>query len=225
VKQVWEEMQNILAQTPLFQELSAEEREQAVSDLGGRTSSYRKGQLVHTAFSPFREFGLVLSGQVNVCTDDINGNRMIMVTVAPGTTFGESLAYLKTPEPSVYAVALEDTDILWLSVEKLMDPEAEGLLRGLQMRFTSVLAKRTISMNTRIQILSKLTLREKIIALLSSAMTEKTDEGLTVSFRREDMASYLGTNRSALSRELSRMKREGILDYHKNQFHILNEKK
>ena len=212
---------NIVAENPLFRDIPAEKLEKTVEILEGRIVSYRRGETVHRVYTPFRKFGLLLDGQLNVCTDDISGNRMIMVTVRPGATFGESLAYLRVPEPPVYAVALEDSSVLWLSAEKLREPDAAGPIRELQMRFTAVLAERTLSMNTRIQILSKLTMREKILAFLSSSLTDRTESGLVVSLRREDMASYLGTNRSALSRELSRMKKDGILEYSGNLFHIL----
>jgi CRP-like cAMP-binding protein len=52
-------------------------------------------------------------------------------------------------------------------------------------------------------------------------MSNAKSRTFTVPFNRDDMAAFIGTNRSALSRELSRMKDEGLLDYYKNTFRLL----
>ena len=75
-------------------------------------------------------------------------------------------------------------------------------------------------MNTRIQILSKLSIREKLITLFSSYSSDGS-ESFVLPFNREDMAAYIGADRSAMSRELSKMKKEGIIDFHKEAFRIL----
>ena len=92
--------------------------------------------------------------------------------------------------------------------------------QALANRFVSALASRTLSLNQRIQILSRNTLRMKLITFLSQYAAAQGDV-FTVPFDRASMANFLGADRSALSRELSRMRKEGILDYHRNQFRIL----
>lgn len=87
-------------------------------------------------------------------------------------------------------------------------------------RFVAALASRTLSLNQRIQILSRRTLREKLITFLSQYATAQGDT-FTVPFDRASMANFLGADRSALSRELSHLRKEGVLDYHRNQFRIL----
>lgn len=210
----------VLSHNTLFQELNAEETEAALIRMEAHCTAYRKGETVHPVCTPFEKFGLVLSGSVNVCSDDIQGNRMLMATVEPGNTFGESLCYLDIPEPPVYAVAFSDCQILWLSVRALFRDSTDPLSLCLQKRFTAMLAKRTLAMNTRIQILSKLTLREKIMTLLSAYCEDAPSGKIILPFQREDMAAYLGTNRSALSRELTKMKSDGLLSFRKNIFEL-----
>ena len=83
-----------------------------------------------------------------------------------------------------------------------------------------MLAERALSMNTRIQILSRLTIRDKLNALFT-AFADRDGRTVTLPFDRADMAAYLGADRSALSRELSRMKAEGLIDYHRNRITLL----
>ena len=90
----------------------------------------------------------------------------------------------------------------------------------MQKRFCAMLAARTLSMNDRIQVLSRTTIRERVLTLLSQYNTG-SGSGITLPFDRESLALYIGVNRSALSRELSAMKRDGIIDFYKNSFRLL----
>ena len=85
-----------------------------------------------------------------------------------------------------------------------------------------MLAARALAMNDRIQILSQLTIRAKINALLSQHAAAAGSDSFILPFDREDMAFYLGTDRSALSRELGKMRREGLIDFHGNAFKLLS---
>ena len=205
----------------LFSGLDEEEYAYALNFFSASARSYKKGDFLNRIGFPLPAFGLVLSGGIQVYMDDIDGNEMIMANVAPGGTFGESLCYLGLDAP-VYIRAISETEILWLSTSRVCRPEHDGALdHALSARFTAMLARRTLSMNDRIQILSKSSLRGKLIAFFTQYA--KYGDSFRIPFSRADMAVYLGTERSALSRELSRMKAEGIIDFHKNSFRILQK--
>lgn len=208
----------VLSACPLFSGMNREETDNAATLMEGKTTSYKKGDFLHSPGTPFTAFGLVLSGTVYACTDDINGSRMIMAQVGPGNTFGEALCFLSVPEPPVYVTAASDAEVLWLSPSPLFGGQNGGRESGMEKRFAAVLAGRTLKMNGRIQILSKRSIREKLIVFFSELKSGREDDTITVPFSREDMAAYIGTDRSALSRELSAMKREGLIDYRKNVF-------
>ena len=220
VESVSKEYRTVLAENRLFKGMTEEQTECAQQILKAEFREYRKGEFLHHAGQPMNRFGLVLCGAVRVCTDDIEGNRMIMADVSPGVTFGESLCFLEIPEPAVYAYAADATVVVWLSPEACFSDNTDPKLE-LQKRFTALLAERALAMNDRIQILSKLTLRKKLIAFFTNASRNAGSKTFSVSMNREDMAAYMGTNRSALSRELAEMKLEGILDYYRNSFQLL----
>lgn len=209
----------VLAQNRLFSGLTEEQTDRALQLLKAEFREYRKGEFLHHAGRPMEKFGLVLYGAVRVCTDDIEGNRMIMADVPPGVSFGESLSFLEIPEPMIYAYAADDTGVLWLSTKECFQEQSESDLE-LRNRFTALLADRALAMNDRIQILSKLSLREKLTAFFTIAARNAGNKTFSISMNRDDMAAYIGTNRSALSRALAEMKREGILDYYRNSFQL-----
>lgn len=182
---------------------------------------YDKGDFIHRSYEPMKKFGFVLSGAVHVCSDDIDGNRIIMAEVQPGFTFGESICYLGIESYPVYAVSFVDTSVLWLSVKELYSNVADETVNEMQKRFTSLLASRTLAMNSRIQILSKLSIREKLLEYFNVLSSVSKNKEFIVPFNREDMATFIGVNRTALSRELSKMKNEGLIEFKKNHFKLI----
>ena len=155
------------------------------------------------------------------CVDDIEGNRMIMAEVAPGVSFGESLCFLKTKESPVYILAAEDSEVLWLSTDALFSDPADAFLAELQRRFTAALAAKALTMNNRIQVLSRLSLRGKLTAYFTELAAAQGSDVIRLPMNREDTAAYIGVNRSALSRELARMKADGLIEYRKNEVRIV----
>ena len=210
----------IIRKNPLFSGMTDDELYSSVGLLSASIGKYKKGEVLHQPWTPMTKFGLVLSGVVQACCDDLDGNRMIMTEVQPGTSFGESLCYLKTPDSPVYIYASEDAEVLWLSLERLYSGSTDKAVLDLQKRFTALLASRTLSMNSRIQILSRLTIRGKLMVYFSELAALSGSDTFDIPFSREDMATYIGADRAALSRELSRLKREGVIDYDKNRFTI-----
>lgn len=212
-------MTSMIQQSPLFSGLSQGDTERALAYFGAFRKQYARGEFLHRILTPMTHFGLVLSGTVQVYMDDMEGYRMIMANVGPGDIFGESLCFLGLGS-QVYIVAAADCDVLWMDTARLKAPgKKDDFETELSNRFTAMLCHRALAMNDRIQVLSRNTLRSKLCALFSQCVSRWGDQ-FTLPFDRESMASYLGVNRSALSRELSAMAREGIISYRKNHFTV-----
>ncbi len=211
----------MIPRCPLFQGLSPEALDYALDYFDAHVKRYEKGAFLHRVSFPLERFGLVLAGTIQVYMDDMDGHHIIMNSVGPGGLFGEAYCFLGTDAP-IYICAVSEAEILWMSPARVKAPRLPLQPRdqALANRFVSALASRTLSLNQRIQILSRNTLRMKLITFLSQYAAAQGDV-FTVPFDRASMANFLGADRSALSRELSRMRKEGILDYHRNQFRIL----
>ncbi len=214
---------SVLRANPLFGGLEPDRLERQLRVMKAEKAHSGKGEMLQAVGTPIRRFGIVLSGAVQVCVDDIEGNRMIMAEVAPGTAFGESLCFLQTKESPVYIYASEDSDLLWLSTAALFSDPGDAFSAELQRRFTAALAAKALTMNNRIQVLSRLTLRGKLTAYFTELAAAQGSSVIRLPMNREDTAAYIGANRSALSRELAKMKAEGLIDYRKNEIRILRE--
>lgn len=210
----------LLLQVPLFRGMREDALTRALDLLSAHRRSYGKGEYLHRMGEPLAAFGLVLSGTVQVYTDDFDGNRMMMANVAVGGTFGESLCFLALPAAPVHILTAGGAEVLWLRTSPLRGGRADPFTADILDRFTAMLAARTLDMNDRVQILSRHSLRERICTFLSEWERRTGERTFTVPFDRAGLADYLGVNRAALSRELSRMQEEGILEYYKNTFKI-----
>ena len=153
--------------------------------------------------------------------DDMDGHHIIMNNVSAGGLFGEAYCFLGTDAPHLHLRGHRGRGALDAPYPgQGAPPPLQERDQMLANRFVAALASRTLSLNQRIQILSRRTLREKLITFLSQYATAQGDT-FTVPFDRASMANFLGADRSALSRELSHLRKEGVLDYHRNQFRIL----
>lgn len=209
----------LLPSNMLFKDLNDSEIEKALNLFSAIKRKYSKGEMIASAGTKLERFGLVLSGTVQVSFIDIDGNSVIMASVTSGDTFGESLCWLNVTEIPVTVTAFTDTEVLLLSPQSLSNSN-DALACELRNRFVSMIATKALAMNDRIQILSKPTVRQKIITFLSQYSNRSQTKTFSVPFDRETLALYLGVNRSALSRELSAMQKEGIIEFYKNTFKI-----
>ena len=209
----------LLKTTPLFSGLTDAELEKALAYFGASVRAYGRGEPLNRLHAPLPCFGLVLEGAVQVTMTDMDGAPLIFAMVEKGGLFGESLCYLEADAP-VRIIAVTACRVLWLRAEPVRALQCQTPLeKTLVRRFTALLARNTLSMNDRIQVLSRGTVREKLNALLAQ-YREKAGTQFTLPFTRTDLAAYLGVDRTALWRELSRMRGEGLLDYDRNTFHL-----
>ena len=212
---------SVINQCVLFKGLSSEELTYALNFFHAHPRHFLRGELFHRPGELVRNFGLLLSGNVHVFMDDFEGNRMLMANVVPGSTFAESMCYLGR-KSQITIECMADSDILVMDTLSLTQPGRITVTDcSLAQRFIAMLASRTLQLNNRIQILSKLTIREKVITLLSEYTAAGAKNDIILPFSRETMATYLGVNQNALSRELSRMKTDGIITFRRNHFRIL----
>ncbi len=213
-----EEDRSVLSDSVLFRGLSERELRQHLQYYQGSIKSYGRGTFLVGTEETMDQFGLVLDGTVQAVMDDINGDRVIMANVAKGITFGEALCFTRRLT-EMYILAFTDCRVLWLSCDNLRKHPRQ--LTDAQLRFTYLLANRTLQMNDRIQVLSKKSLRAKLVTFFSQCVGQSKEAEFVLDMDRETMAAYLGIDRSALSRELSRMRSEGLLEFRKNHFRLL----
>ncbi len=211
---------NVVKDSILFSGISPDEIEQLIIVLKAGKRRYQKGSYLISAGDPISVFGLLLSGAVQISMDDLDGHHIVMANVLPGATFAEAMVCSNVAESPICACATQDSSVLWFHGSALLSPTfySDPLCARFGTNFIHAMADRSLRFNDRIQVLSKKSIREKLITFFSQQVYHQKSRNITLSMDRSAFADYLGVERTALSRELSKMRKAGMIDFHKNQF-------
>ncbi|MDD3212248.1 MAG: Crp/Fnr family transcriptional regulator [Eubacteriales bacterium] len=219
-----EEYFEILKSVELFQNIRPEELPQLLACLDARVVRYIKNQTVFSSGESIRRFGIVLSGGVQVVHDDFYGNRSILGNFGTGELFGESFACAQVKALPVSVIATAESEVMLIDCQRLAVPCARacGFHGTLIRNLMGVISQKNIALTRKMELTSKRTTREKLTAYLMTEAQRAGASRFTIPFDRQGLADYLSVDRSAMSAELSRLKRDGILDYHKNRFALFS---
>ncbi len=213
---------DILRKTILFKGLDETELACALAALRSYQKIYRKGEAVFRAGSVTGCMGLVLSGSVTIESNDMWGSRTILGLAGAGEFFAETYALLRREPMMVDVTANESCRILFLELGSWMDrPAAEPWQAKFLGNLLAVLAHKNLALSERSFHTSPKTARGRILAYLNSVSLRQHSREFDIPFDRQQMADYLNLERTALSKELGKMRREGILSFKKNHFTIL----
>ena len=211
-----------ISASPLFQGISAENIQGMMKCLSAVRRTYRKGEMIFCAGEDAKMMGMVAAGSVEIVHDDFWGNRQIMGTAHVGELFGESYACMPESVFLVSARAAEDCEILFMEVGRILttcSPACEFHSRLIH-NLLYVLASKNLRLTQKIEHMGQRSIREKVMAYLSFQAEMYHKETFEIPFNRQQLADYLAVDRSALSAELSRMQKEGLIQYEKNRFTI-----
>ena len=209
-----------LANTQLFRGISECEIEELLLCLRAHERNFQKGDVIFRAGSPVDEFGLVLSGSVNIVVNLYWGNSIIFGHVGKGEVFSENYAAVPGKELLCDVVACEDTHVLFLKMQSVMTTCRKGCAyhNRIIQNMLRISAQKNLNMSSRMMHTASKSLRERLLSYLSEQALERGSAHFTIPFNRQQLADYLAVNRSAMSNELSKMQAEGLISYRKNEF-------
>lgn len=209
-----------LEKTELFRGAFRDEIEGMLDCLGAEQKFFPKGSTIFHAGDMIKSMGLVLSGRIQIEIDDMWGHKSILDSVEPGLVFAETYAGIPNEPLIVNAIAVENSEILFLNMERILRtcpdacPHHSRLIRNL----LTIFSRKNLNLSRRIFHTSSKTIRGRLLSYLSFEARRCQSSEFTISYNRQQLADYLGTDRSALSAELGKMRREGLLETHKNYF-------
>ena len=213
-----------LANTPLFHGVDENEVKDMLTCLGAREQKFKKDEIIFRAGDTVREIGLVESGSVNIVVNFYWGNSHIFGHVGPGQIFAETYALIPGKELLCDVVASENTEVLFLNVGRLTTTCGKGCAfhQNIIHNLLSISAQKNLNLSLRMMHTASKSLRGRLLSYLSEQATRHGSNHFTIPFDRQQLADYLAVDRSAMSSELSKMQKDGLISYHKNEF-TLNE--
>ena len=183
----------------------------------------QKGQQILQEGDPARYVGIVLAGGVQIEKVDYYGNRSIVASVGPGELFGEAFACAEMESMPVAVVAGEPCQVMLIDCRRILRSctNACGFHQQLIFNLMKDIAVKNIMFHQKIEITSRRSTREKLMAYLQQQAKQAGTNRFEIPFDRQELADYLEVDRSGLSAEISRLRREGVLESHKKQFELL----
>ena len=212
-----------LTNTQLFRGIDSSDISPLLSCLGAMERTFKKGDIILAEGEPTDQMGVVLSGMALIEHSDVWGNRILLGNAAPGAVFAESYACIPGEPLQISVVASEDTSVLFLNVGKVLTTCTNScefhtkLVRNL----LTVCAGKSLDLSRRILHSTSKSIRGRLMSYFSECIKKSGSYSFEIPYNREQLASYLGVDRSAMSNELSKMKKEGLIQYHKNYFTII----
>ena len=213
----------ILKRCPLFDGIEMEDLGAMLGCIGGRTVTARKGQPIFREGDPATQVGMVLSGAVQMIREDYYGNRSIVAHIGPAELFGETYACAGMEALPISVVADEDCQVLLMDCRRITTTCCSACTFHNRINFNllKLVAMKNLVFDQKIQVTSKRTTREKLLTYLLDQAKLQGSNAFTIPFDRQELADYLEVDRSGLSAEISKLRREGILESEKNHFVIL----
>lgn len=213
----------LLHENELFNNLTMGDLESVLFCLAATVSEYNKNDIIMSQGSKINRIGIILSGGVQVIKEDIDGNINILSHLGENDIFAETFAYAEIEESPVTVQAVENCEIMFLdskSIIKICKNNCDFYLVLIE-NMLQLMAGKNLILNQKMQILSKRTIREKLLEFFSIQSQMNHSRKFSIPYNRDELAFFLSVDRSSLSRELGKMRDEELIIFSRNNFEIL----
>ena len=209
--------------SPLFEGISPQERGTMLGCIGYHIGSFKKGSIVAFEGENLKHIGIVLSGSVDMVKEDLWGNKTMLVRTRKDELFGETFACGEDNLSVVTFQVSENAKILFLPFDRVMHSCTMACRFHHQLieNMVHIIANKNRDLMRKVEVVSKRSIREKLLTYLSIQAQVQGSRYFEIPLGRLELAEYLCVDRSALTRELAKMKEEGLIDFDRNCFRIL----
>ncbi len=212
----------VFSECALFKGIDPEELNVVFTCLKPKVSSYEKNEWVAVAGENFTGLGVVLTGEVVVAKENAAGNRVIMAVNVPGEMFGEMAAFSGEGVWPVAVMARTACTVMFLPAGKIVG-NCERVCASHRLLITNLLeivSGKALMLHRKVEYLAIKSLRGKISAFLLEQHKRMGSPTFILPLKRNELADFLNVSRPSLSREMCRMRDEGVIDFHRDSIKI-----
>lgn len=219
------EVNEILMGMSLFEDIKPNEMDTILKCLGAKKTIFKKNKIIVTPGDRIGSFGIVLSGTVQILKEDVSGRQVILTALTSGDTFAEVFVCAGIKKSPVTVMAVTEAEVMFIDYSRVVHSctNACEFHSQLIQNMLKVLAQKNLLMNRKISFLTLKGMRQKIASFLLAETENTGKEEFYIPYSRSELADFLNVDRSAMSRELSRMKEEGLINFSRNSFKILDK--
>lgn len=214
----------VLGKVPLFYNITDMELIGMLTCFHSRVRRYDKEGIIAVEGDPYTGIGVILSGGVIVSKINEQGERVVISKFGQGQMFGEMIAFSEKNKWPATVSALKDTEVISIDPSLIVNTCGKmcGSHRQLIMNMLTLVSNKALVLNKKVEYLSKKSMRGKLAKYIIEQKKGKETKNFEVDLNRNELSDFLNVSRPSMSRELGRMKEDGLIDFHKQTFKILD---
>lgn len=215
----------VLSNCPLFSGIDNADIPGLLACLGASVRTVTKDKYILSEGEPASFVGILLSGSAEIINQDIYGNRSIISRIQAGELFGESFACAGAQVLPVSVVAQQPCDVMLIDCRRITTScsNACGFHNRMIFNLLQIVASRNLEFHQKLEIVSQRSTREKLMAYLLSEAKRAGSKEFSIPYDRQGLADYLGVERSAMSTELNKLQKDGILKTNRSHFTLCSQ--
>lgn len=212
---------SVLKGTELFAGVDETEIETMLGCLNASLKKYDEGEFVYRQGDLVDRISVLAEGRLHVQSDDYWGNRSIITAVSPGEMFGQE--YLAGEAIMNDVISAEPSTVIAFDANRVLTTCSSACrFHNMVVRnLFHALSENNLRLVTKLGHMSKRTTREKLMDYLSVMAKQAGSPTFTIPFDRQQLADFFSVERSAMSAELGKMKKEGLLKTNRSRFTLL----
>ncbi len=219
---MYEEWLDSFKDVKLFQNIEKGELNSMLMCFNSKIETYQKQEYITVEGNPFTGIGVVIEGEVTITKDNAAGERVVMTKLGVNSIFGEIFAFSNSKVWGVTVIASKDCKVLFIRPEKIVGPCRNMCIghRILIQNMLKIVSQKALGLDKKIGYLAMKGIRTKISAFLLEQHKLSRSNRFMIKYNREELADYLNVSRPSLSREMIKMRNEGMIDFYKASFHL-----
>lgn len=212
----------VLRTNELFKNIETDDIKSLLTCLGAKNQTYKKDEILILVDTKITCIGVVLSGSIQIIKEDIDGMRTINAELSGGEIFAETFACSGIEKSPVTVITPTGCEIMYIEFKKIITTCSSSCKfhSKLISNMLTLISNKNLKLNSKLDLLSLRTTRERILSYLSMQSRKAGSRYFLIPFSRNELADFLCVDRSALSRELSKLQKEGAFEFHKNEFKL-----
>lgn len=213
---------NVLAATPLFAGIASDVLAVMLGCLQPKLSTHSKNSFIAVEGEPFSGLGILLAGEAAVVKENVAGSRSVLTVLGQGDMFGEMIAFSARTAWPASVFAQSECSVVLLPPEKITGtcPQACDGHHQLVHNMLLIVSERALMLNRKVEYLTIKGMRTKIVTYLLEQHKLQGKKTFILPLKRNDMADFLNVSRTALSRELGRLRDEGLIDFFRSSIKL-----
>lgn len=218
-------MKEIILKSKIFKNIEENEVDLLLKCINNYRKTFKKGEVILREGEKTEYMGIVITGSVVVERADLWGNNTVLGVISPGGIFAETYAILNDEPLMINVYANEKSEILFLRTNEIFKTceKSCNFHDQLILNLIRIASFKNLNLSRKILHTGPKTIRGKLLSFFSEWVKKKNSLSFSIPYNRQQLADYLSVDRSAMSNELSKMQKEGILEFKKNKFKIIDK--